>query len=85
MEGGALVAEALLAGGKSTEVLSGLGDGLAVETDGDATELFIAVGDVEVDLVLLACSFQSSCHCDQEVQLEQCSQRKALYTTNWQV
>jgi hypothetical protein len=51
VEGGSLVAEALLAGSKGTEVLSGLGDGLAVETDGDAAELFIAVGDVEVDLV----------------------------------
>jgi hypothetical protein len=32
------------------EVLSGLGDGLAVEADSDAAELLIAVGDIEVDL-----------------------------------
>ena len=32
------------------EVLSGLRDSLAVEADGDAAELLIAVGDVEVDL-----------------------------------
>jgi hypothetical protein len=32
------------------EVLSGLRDSLAVETDGDAAKLLIAVGDVEVDL-----------------------------------
>ena len=61
MEGGALVAEALLAGSKGTEVLSSLGNGLAVETDGDAAELLIAVGDVEVDLVSSACSLRSSC------------------------
>ena len=52
MEGGALVAEALLAGSKGTEVLSGLGDGLAVEADRDAAELLIAVSNVEVDLYL---------------------------------
>ena len=51
VEGGAPVPEALLAGSKGAEILSSLGDGLAVETDGDAAELFIAVGDVEVDLV----------------------------------
>lgn len=55
VEGRALVAEALLAGSKGTEVLSGLGNGLAVETNRDAAELLIAVGDVEVDLLLLAC------------------------------
>jgi len=32
------------------EVLSGLGDSLAVETDSNTTELFIAVGDIEVNL-----------------------------------
>ena len=61
VEGGALVAEALLAGSKGTEVLSSLGNGLAVETDSDAAELLIAVGDVEVDLVSSACSLRSSC------------------------
>lgn len=54
MEGGALVAEALLAGSKGTEVFGGLGDGLAVKTNCDAAELLIAMGDVEVDLLLLA-------------------------------
>jgi hypothetical protein len=33
------------------EVLSGLGDSLAVEADGDAAKLLIAVGNVEVDLL----------------------------------
>lgn len=56
VESGALVAEALLASSKSTEVLSSLGDRLAVEADCDTAELLIAVGDVEVDLVTLACS-----------------------------
>lgn len=32
------------------EVLSGLGHSLAVKTNHNATELLIAVGDVEVDL-----------------------------------
>lgn len=54
MEGRALIAEALLAGSKGTEILSGLGDGLAVEANGDTAEFFIAVGDIEVDLMLLA-------------------------------
>jgi hypothetical protein len=56
VESRALITEALLAGGKSTEVLSGLGDSLAVEADHNAAKLLIAVGDVEVDLLLLACS-----------------------------
>ncbi len=56
MEGRALVTEALLASSQSAEVLSGLGDSLAIETDRDAAELLIAVGDVEVDLVLSAYS-----------------------------
>lgn len=54
VESGALVAEALFAGSKGTEVLSSLGNGLAVETDCDATEFLIAVGDIEVNLLLLA-------------------------------
>ena len=61
MESGALVAEALLSGSKGTEVLSSLGDGLAVEADGDTAELLIAVGDVKVDLIILACSLQTAC------------------------
>ena len=51
MEGRALVSEALLAGSQSSEVLSSLGDSLAVETEGDTAQLLIAVRDVEVDLV----------------------------------
>ena len=79
MEGGALVAEALLAGSKGTEVLSGLGDSLAVETNGDAAELLIAVGDVEVDLLLLACDAGWSCGASLvEVRLKLCSQRSVL-------
>ena len=56
VESRALITEALLAGSKSAEVLSGLGDGLAVETDHNAAKLLIAVGDVEVDLLSLASS-----------------------------
>lgn len=51
VEGRALVAEALLAGSESAEVLGSLGDSLSVQTHGDAAEGLIAVGDVEVDLV----------------------------------
>ena len=54
MESRALVTKALLAGSKSTEVLSSLGDGLSVETDHNTAKFLIAVGDVEVDLVSLA-------------------------------
>lgn len=46
----ALISEALLARGQGTEVLRSLGNGLAVETNDDATKLFIAVCDIEVDL-----------------------------------
>lgn len=46
-----LVAKALLAGGKGTEVLGGLGHGLAVEPKGDATEVIVALLNVKVDLV----------------------------------
>ena len=51
VEGRSLVAKTLLASSKGTEVLSGLGYGLAVETDGDAAEFLIAVGDIEIDLL----------------------------------
>jgi hypothetical protein len=51
VEGGALVAEALLAGGQSAEVLGRLGDGLAVQAHDNAPDGLIAVLDVEVDLV----------------------------------
>jgi|SRR5690242_11783256 len=65
MEGRALIAEALLAGSEGTEVLSGLGDGLAVEANGDTAEFFIAVGDIEVDLLLLV-------HCDRMRSISEC-------------
>ena len=51
VEGRALVTEALLASGESAEVLSGLGDGLAIEADDDAAEGLVALLNVEVDLV----------------------------------
>ena len=63
VEGGALVAEALLAGSEGAEVLSSLGDGLAVEAYYDAADVFVAMGDVEVNLVLLACGPQRICSC----------------------
>ena len=68
VESRALITEALLAGSKSTEVLSGLGDGLAVETDHNAAKLLIAVGDVEVDLVALACSLGRAVVLSEEVE-----------------
>jgi hypothetical protein len=51
VEGRALVAEALLASGQSAEVLSSLGDSLAIETHDDAAERLITLLNVEVDLV----------------------------------
>lgn len=51
MEGGALIAKALLASSKSSEVLSGLGDSLSVEAQDDTAELLVALLNVEVDLV----------------------------------
>lgn len=51
MESRSLITEALLAGGEGAEVLSGLGGGLAVQADHDATKGLIAVLNVEVDLV----------------------------------
>jgi hypothetical protein len=49
----ALVTETLLAGSQSAEVLSGLGDSLAVETHDNTTKrlLVFALDNVEVDLV----------------------------------
>jgi len=43
VEGRALIAKALLACSKGTEVLCCLGDGATIETNGDSSELFIAV------------------------------------------
>lgn len=51
VEGRPLISETLLASGKSTEVLSRLGNGLAVETHDNAAQGLIAVGNVEVHLV----------------------------------
>lgn len=51
VEGGALVTKALLARGERAEVLSRLGDRLAIEAKDDAAELLVAVLNVEVDLV----------------------------------
>lgn len=51
VEGRTLIAEALLASGEGAEVLSGLGDSLAVETNDDAAQRFIALLNVEVDFV----------------------------------
>lgn len=49
MEGGALVAEALLASAESTEVLSGLGDVLIEEVECDALSLdYISQNDVSI-------------------------------------
>lgn len=51
MEGGALIAKALLASSKSSEVLSGLRDSLSVEAYNDTAELHIALLNIEVDLM----------------------------------
>jgi hypothetical protein len=46
-----LISKAFLAGGKSTEVLSRLRDGLAIETQDDSAQRLVALGDVKVNLV----------------------------------
>ena len=51
VEGRALIAKALLAGGEGAEVLSRLGNGLAIETNDNAADGLVAVLDVKVDLV----------------------------------
>lgn len=51
VEGRTFISESLLPGRESAEVLSGLGDGLAVKTHDDTANGLIAVRDVEVDLV----------------------------------
>lgn len=51
VEGRSLVSEALLPSSEGTEVLSRLGNSLSIETKDNAAERFIAVLDVEVDLV----------------------------------
>lgn len=55
MEGRALVAEALLAGAESTEVLGGLGDDGVVQLEVDAAGLFYGL-----DGELVVCSNYSS-------------------------
>lgn len=56
-----LVSEPLLASRKSSEVLGCLWHSLAVKTHHNASNLFIAVLDVEVDLVGDLWSLSSSC------------------------
>lgn len=51
VEGFASLASTLLTGGEGTEVLGGLGDGLAIETHHDATSGFSSDCDVEEDFV----------------------------------
>jgi len=51
VEGRSLVAKVLLSCGQSTEVLSSLRDGPAVQTHHDATHRLVTMADVEVDLV----------------------------------
>ena len=51
VESGALIAKTLLAGSKSTKVLSSLWDGLAVKAHYDAAKRLIAMLDVEIDLI----------------------------------
>lgn len=51
VESRALIAEALLAGSQSAEVLSSLGHRLAIQSQHDATQVLVAVLDVEIDLV----------------------------------
>ena len=47
-EAGALVAEAVLAGGELTEVARGLGDNVVVELEDDAARGLVVDGDVEL-------------------------------------
>ena len=48
MEGGALVAKTVLAGGELTEVARGLGDHVVVELEDDAARGLAVDGDVEL-------------------------------------
>ena len=45
------IAESLLPSREGAEVLGGLGDGLAIETNDDAANGLVALRDIEVDLV----------------------------------
>jgi hypothetical protein len=51
MEARPFVAEALLASGESSEVLSGLRNSLAIKTHDDTAERLVAVRNIEIDLV----------------------------------
>lgn len=51
VESRSLVTKALLAGRQSSEVLSGLGNGLSIETHNNAADGLVAMCDIEVDLV----------------------------------
>lgn len=51
VESRSLITEALLASGESTEVLRGLGNSLAVKTKSNTSDVLVAVGNVEVDLM----------------------------------
>ena len=51
VESRSLVAEPLFPCAQSTEVLGGLGDGLAIKTNHDSAQLLISMCDIEVDLM----------------------------------
>ena len=46
-----LVTEPLFPCAQSTEVLGGLGDGLAIKTNHNSAQFLISVRDIEVDLI----------------------------------
>ena len=48
VEGGALVAETVLASGKLTEVASRFGDNIVVQLEDDATRGLVVDGDIEL-------------------------------------
>ncbi len=50
VESRALVSKTLLASGKSTKVLRGLGDSLSVQSNNNPAERFIPMRDVKVNL-----------------------------------
>lgn len=66
VEAGALVTEALLAGGQGAEVLNRLGHRLAVEADDDAAHGLIAVRDVKEHRVRDLRALASQCRLSKE-------------------
>ena len=50
VESRSLIAKALFSCAQSTEVLSGLGDCLPIETNHDSAQFLIAMGNIEIDL-----------------------------------